>query len=317
MKIVIKDTDDRYDDIDMEFPRDALYDDENIWHRYRAKLRETEKNESNKRIFAFLDLLGFKDLLKNKCWKQINYSIEDISDELYQYRRRSALEGFIELHPSVSNFSDTILLHSPYVDLDTYGTLSHRIWSYLISSIRAVIIGAIRQGIALRGGISVGTLFASEVSPLFPDKVTRHHSSPCYDEVLYQQYKDAFGEEPNPGKLYNWSNGIVPFPPFNAIYGESLLQAYNVQEGLPAIGVFIDAAEINHIPTQIVDFPPFGLVKCDIDGKEYYAVNWCFGLHSDHLEFIKKLAAHNSRNKNEKVANKWLWLKEFIKKAPK
>ena len=85
------------------------------------------------------------------------------------------------------------------------------------------------------------------------------------------------------------------------------------QEGLPGIGVFIDP--VMHTREFLDTMQRDDLVKCEFDHETRYALNWCKGMGEDFRDYILSLSEHMSLHENPKVAQKWSWFRNFMKRT--
>ncbi len=137
------------------------------WPYKRVGINDQEQNEMKAQMeeccVAFIDILGFKNLIKNDIDRVI-LALRDIElfcKSVYRfpmksdntYRRESYLdsEELLEYLPSVTMFSDSIVISQKFDDFFDF--------SEFVSLISALQFELLSKGILIRGGISIGTLF--------------------------------------------------------------------------------------------------------------------------------------------------------------
>lgn len=119
------------------------------------------------RIIAFIDILGFKDIVKKK-----QISEEEILNILYYFRKNNTeyildikepdLENNkprqINLKPAIYSISDSLIISLPLTDIPPYTRESNYIFhiNAVVQCIAAFYKQLLPHGISLRGAITVG-----------------------------------------------------------------------------------------------------------------------------------------------------------------
>lgn len=119
--------------------------------------RQTRNIETSQHIVGFLDILGFKNLLEAKDFDLLLALFEEITDTVYQYKRRSFLSAWDDVfNPRVTNFSDSIIIYQPIYEKQ--GKWSHQINFSIFESfqfvVRDIIATSLRMGVPIRGAVS-------------------------------------------------------------------------------------------------------------------------------------------------------------------
>lgn len=118
-------------------------------------IKENNKIESySQRVVAFMDILGFKDLVtnvneNNKLFKLMNY---------LKWLNKSNYEGFLkecDIGKEVTVFSDSIVIS--YDINDVKGSVF-----YILLDIIHIQLDLASLGILVRGGVSIGSLYHKE-----------------------------------------------------------------------------------------------------------------------------------------------------------
>lgn len=119
-----------------------------------------------KNIVAHIDLLGFKEAIRNKDRKQdIFLLLEHLENQANTHKKPSVLSdkktnGIIEIKikPKMKVISDSVILSLPVVQIPEHCRLSNIIRA-IASYIQALAMAAIKYGFLIRGGIAYGDLY--------------------------------------------------------------------------------------------------------------------------------------------------------------
>lgn len=114
-----------------------------------------------KRIVAFIDILGFKEhiVLKEKTEEllKILYEIRKInSSHQTNISQPNPGHHIIQIIPDVSSYSDNIIISAPTAPLCSAPFYFDTVLSFIVHLIREIQISNLFNGIALRGAISFG-----------------------------------------------------------------------------------------------------------------------------------------------------------------
>ncbi|BBO73426.1 hypothetical protein DSCW_08430 [Desulfosarcina widdelii] len=277
--------------------------------------RQSTKLELKMHIVAFLDILGFKNILQERRYNDINVLFEEIADTIYQYKRRSFLSAWENIfYPKVINFSDSIIIYQPL--FEKKGTwsfqINHNIFESFQFIVRDVVATSLLAGIPIRGAINVGEFFAGEALSVVPDKVYRG------PRMIPTYFIEDLGDPPPIPEDYE--NKILDAVRLPMHFGDALTDAYLMEGKINSIGVFLpESALKNPLCNSAIQhrIALRDIIKLDVEGKSMYALNWCNRM--DYETYLKlEDYIKNQINVSEgTVKAKWISLYEFTKTAPK
>jgi hypothetical protein len=108
---------------------------------------------SSKAVVAFMDILGFKEMIENNKLERIS--------ELYDTKLTPNIESLKkvrEINKGIINFPEINVLHVSDSIILWIPEISEYTIFYLINSVRELMVNFLRRGVPLRGGISMGEL---------------------------------------------------------------------------------------------------------------------------------------------------------------
>lgn len=273
--------------------------------------RPLQTVEPTPHIVAFIDILGYKDLLRAGKLNHIVALFEELADATYGTYRANNLWGHASFQPTLVNFSDSIILYSRFFDEAERPNLHRTSLQNFFDLCMRLVATALRFHIPVRGAIAVGPFYHGVAKSVLPDSVSRWGGPASYLPLLHE-IEAEFG----PVTIDDdWEHRVLPPVQFSLHSGTALVDAYQLQEGLPSIGVFLHESascfQTVAFYTQIER-----LVRFSVANREMLAVNWrkCYDdeIHDEIDAFISSQA----KNPDERIAAKWRSLLRFRNLAP-
>lgn len=125
--------------------------------------KKTEWKDTNKRFVAFLDILGFKDLVLRKSHDEIYSLLKETSSIKETVQKTTGLSDFTkefkdsEVH--IVNFSDSIAIFSKNDSLENF--------NYFVLAVRWVFTKSIKVGLPMKGSFSHGIVSINRKENIF------------------------------------------------------------------------------------------------------------------------------------------------------
>lgn len=283
-------------------------------HLHRQYVRPAKGICPSPHAVAFLDILGFKNLLRSKQFALIGVLFEEICDALYMSRRMNYLLGFHVLEPQIANFSDSIILYSKFHSGATNDNdvkmLNDLTFQLLVDVCRRIVAVGLRLRIPIRGAMSIGEFYAGEAESIQPESVTR--GEPVVMSCLL---KVADVHELAPA---DYQTRVMPRVRFPIHLGDALTDAYLLESSINSIGVFMNQEFQDH-PHTTVSIRTNKMASITLDGSQILTVNWfetgesLFG--PEETVEILKYAENQAVIKSGRIAEKWRSLVNYTRHA--
>lgn len=289
------------------------------------------RNLTDQYLTVFLDVLGFKELLEQERYEEINALFNNIANSLCNGLTRFLISGLEDFQPKIEIFSDSImLLYKLYPPDDKRRNFHSLLFSGVHETVAYLIAELLIQGIPIRGGINIGSLFIETASP---EEIFRNRQIKGYKRYSYNEATNIIDVE--------WvETRDVRFFEFKTHYGPSLTNAYLLEKDKDFIGVLMnesifannhfydnDLIRVKYTAPYRTNLFAFQQVlemnrqreryflPISIDGEEYYAINWNRSsiLSEQNLESIREKITsmvNNPTNRRD-IREKWRSLKIF------
>ncbi|HYE19750.1 MAG TPA: hypothetical protein VEA69_14970 [Tepidisphaeraceae bacterium] len=251
-------------------------------------------------IVAFLDVLGFKNLLRDRKFSLIGVLFEEIADVIYKLQSRAYLHGLTSISPKIQNFSDSVILYSPLHHGDDMWTVNQMIIDEFSRMCSAIIAVGLRLGIPIRGAVSIGDFYAGTALSVTPESTFRF-GSPVVSGLLPEALRMRVTKE-------EYESHIIPAFNLGVHFGDALTEAYLLESSINAIGVFMDGKYAANDTIQVMGrlgaWTPFS-----IDGRELLVGNWyrqaeSFFGSDDAVELLRQVTRH-AKSLTGRVREKW------------
>lgn len=127
------------------------------------KNTKTKWKNTDKRFVAFLDILGFKDLVMRKSHDEIYEILNKISKTKKVLEKAPSHEKVIakfgDAEISIVNFSDSIVIFSKNDDPGNF--------EYFLYAVRWLFSSSIKNGIPIKGGIAYGEISINKSEQIY------------------------------------------------------------------------------------------------------------------------------------------------------
>lgn len=284
-------------------------------HPQKRWNRESPDPSIKQHLVAFLDILGFKNMLEAKEFKKIAELFDEIADTIYHHKRTSNLHAWQDVFlPKVFNFSDSFVIYQPLFEKE--GRWSHHINSSIFDSfqfvVRDVVATSLRMGVPIRGVVTIGEFYAGEASSIVPEKVYRGPQAYAVHLV-----EDLGEPVPLPE---DYDHKILDAIKLPIHFGQALIDAYVLENTINSIGVFMRESTIDRPflkPLLELRIARKDFIKTKTNSGTLYAFNWCNRIDYENYLEIERFILSQIATSVGSIKLKWESLYEFTKTAPK
>ncbi len=139
---------------------------------------KTKWKPTDKRFVAFLDILGFKDLVMRKSHEEIYQSLKQISKSKELIEKSTELEVFGDAEVYVVSFSDSIVIFSKNDSFENF--------FYFLLATRWFFVGVFKKKIPLKGAIAHGEISLNKSEQIY-------FGQPIIDAYVMEEDVDYMG----------------------------------------------------------------------------------------------------------------------------
>ncbi|HER08853.1 MAG TPA: hypothetical protein ENO20_08095 [Bacteroides sp.] len=254
-------------------------------------------------VSAFIEILEFDDLIKNKEIAKIQVFFERIAQEIYENRKKNYTWGFRVIEPEFLNFCKRIVLISKLYKEQDLTELNSVIFKLFVEFNNIVLSTALQMHIPIRGIIRIGDTYRGVVTSKKPALISGKDPLILADLLKVFTFGEIFPE--------GFTEGLIPAVEMPYHFGYCLGESVAELPNIDAVGIFMPAGHLFDKTADVTILSNM-IVETEVHGKDYFACNWKTWIHEhsgSSVEQILAYAAVESEQDDSPFASYW---KHFI-----
>jgi hypothetical protein len=269
-----------------------------------------EPIQPHSQVSAFIEILGFDEMLEKKEISRLQVFFEHVAQEIYNTRKKNYSWGFSVIEPEFLNLCEKIFLISKLYKEEELFDLNSVVFKLFTEFSNIILSTALHMHLPVRGIIRVGESYRGSVSSRKPALVSGKDPLILADLLKVFTIGEIFPD--------GFSEGLIPAVNIPYHFGDCMRKSLSELPAIDSIGIFMPSDD-NLDKVADVTILSSMMVQTKVSGKDYYACNWKAWMneHADYSpENILSYAEQESGNKSSPHSGKWKNLIEYSGKLP-
>ncbi len=269
-----------------------------------------EPIEPRSQVSAFIEILGFDEMLEKKEIARLQVFFEHVAQEIYHTRKKNYSWGFRVIEPEFINICERIFLISKLYKEEDLFDLNSVVFKLFTEFNNIILSTALHMQLPLRGIIRVGESYRGSVTSKKPALVSGKDPLILADLLKIFTIGEIFPD--------GFTEGLIPAVNIPYHFGDCMRRSRAELPTVDSIGIFMPTDD-NLDKVADVTILSNMMVQTKVNGKNYYVCNWKAWMneHTGYSpEKVLSYAEQASGNKSEPHSGKWRSLTEYSGKLP-
>lgn len=256
-------------------------------------------------VSAFIEILGFNEMLKNKEIPKLQVFFERVGHQIYNIRKKNYSWGFRVIEPEFLNFCGYMVLISRLYKEDDLSELNSIVFKLFTEFNNIILSAALHMHIPIRGIIRIGETYRGTLISRKPALVSGKDPLILADLLKVFTFGEIFPD--------GFTEGLIPAVEIPYHFGDCLNNSLAELPNIDSVGIFMPTGHLFDKTADVTILSNM-IAETEVNGKDYFACNWKAWMKEQSdcsVENILAFAEEESSKRNSPHAGKWKSLIEY------